>query len=1516
MVEKKTPLSVVCPVCNAMLSEFQPYGAIPRPNALCPRCGSLERHRLLWLFLRKKTNLFSEKLKVLDIAPTKGLSDNMKAMSNIEYMSIDINSELAVRHMDIAAMDFPDNYFDCVICYHVLEHIPDDRKAMQELFRVMKPGGWAILQVPLDHKLEHTIEGANIGDPSIRKQLFGQEDHLRLYGRDYKSRLECVGFKVEIDKFGQSLSSEEISKFRLIQNENIYFCSKPIKNSDNRISKMNVSLKDNFICHLVYEHDFIQLFNDMVVDFCDWQEHLFVVYANHAWDESKKYNLKNSYYIDSFDDNYVIELMEKSAQIIVHCLYTSDLTSFLFQNQHLLYKVNWKLWGGDLYLYRQVDSGTNPETNEVKRRSIIKNIAYITSPVEEEYKHALDVYGGTAQYKFAFYPLPKDFREYCPSGCPRKDQTINILVGNSGYPTSNHLQALSYLSRFRNEKIKIYCPLSYGDKGYTKDVCANGKKIFGDKFVPLLDFIQFDRYVDLLNTMDIAVMNHDRQQGVGNILMLLYLGKKVYMQPDITTYKCLGRFGVTIYDIEEIKENDFSDFVTFSDDNGKNNSEIIEATYSKENCVKSWQAIFNDAIKLKNSYVTNVRFPQRVLFVNHSIFPFEVSGTPLSTRSHAVGMARWGLEVGVLIPRVDIKNGFRKEQTDDGFTLYQVPAMDKYMAYFAVPGQPEPSAYLQAIEQIIEDFRPQVVHINDFVLMPAEIVEIFSRKGCIIVREVCNCEELCHRDYPVISSGLDGRLCSGPENSQKCANCFNNLSAAVTGGAISGESSQSIYSKTEKRFKYIKQLYQNAVDKVIFTSEPFKTYYSRFVQISEEKMEVIPRGFKFNFNRQTRSGKKYDGVIRFAFIGNIMFSKGIDVALKAFDKICNDYNFVLHIHGVIVNSEYTDWINKLQTNHPGKLFYHGSFKVDELPQIASNVDICIAPSYFDTYNRTVREVLYLGVPVIATDFFGAYIIENGKNGFQIPVGDADALAERMIAIIRDPSTLVYLSRGAEQTHIPSLEGEIDQLIKTYKDIYDKAVETKKAELDKMIAFDERRTSLAGKAVRLIAFYLPQYHPIPENDRWWGKGFTEWNNVAKANPRFSGHYQPHIPGDLGFYDLRSPEVRKKQANLAREYGIEGFCYWHYWFSGKRLLEGPFNEVLNSGEPDYPFCLAWANENWTRTWDGMDKEILQKQEYGEEEDDETHFNYLVKAWIDPRALKIDDKPIFLIYRPADMPDVGKTIKLWRDLAKQAGIKDLYMIAIRTGFENGEFVWTEKGFDGELIFQPNFGHFGEKLMSTMHLKGCEHTSDMVIKYEDAWRIMAEASAGTAERNDLYASVVPSWDNSPRRKQNAYILYQSSPEEYQKWLYVETARIENRPPDKRMVFINAWNEWAEGNHLEPDRKFGLAYLKATRNVCTGYASEILQEIPRISDNSYSNICPFSSGSDSLQDIAMFYEARIKHLEDRLNMFYNSTGGKLLLGYYKYRDLFFPTQSIQKRLFSNISRLTKKLWNAVIHKK
>ncbi|HEY4155521.1 MAG TPA: glycoside hydrolase family 99-like domain-containing protein, partial [Puia sp.] len=219
-------------------------------------------------------------------------------------------------------------------------------------------------------------------------------------------------------------------------------------------------------------------------------------------------------------------------------------------------------------------------------------------------------------------------------------------------------------------------------------------------------------------------------------------------------------------------------------------------------------------------------------------------------------------------------------------------------------------------------------------------------------------------------------------------------------------------------------------------------------------------------------------------------------------------------------------------------------------------------------------------------------------------------------------------------------------------------------------------------IRPIAFYLPQFHPIPENDSWWGKGFTEWTNVAKARPFFKSHYQPQLPADLGFYDLRVPEVRRQQADLARENGIFGFCYYHYWFNGRRILERPFQETLESGEPDFPFMLCWANENWTRIWDGGEHNILLQQHYTEE-DDRKHIRELIPVFKDKRYIRIKNKPVFCIYRSSLLPDAAKTLRIWREEARLAGL-ELYLCRVEN-FGNQGADFMQAGFDAAIEFQP---------------------------------------------------------------------------------------------------------------------------------------------------------------------------------------------------------------------------------------
>lgn len=356
-------------------------------------------------------------------------------------------------------------------------------------------------------------------------------------------------------------------------------------------------------------------------------------------------------------------------------------------------------------------------------------------------------------------------------------------------------------------------------------------------------------------------------------------------------------------------------------------------------------------------------------------------------------------------------------------------------------------------------------------------------------------------------------------------------------------------------------------------------------------------------------------------------------------------------------------------------------------------------------------------------------------------------------------------------------------------------------------------------VKVIAINLPQFHPVPENDEWWGRGFTEWTNVTKARPLFPGHHQPQLPTDLGFYDLRLPEARQAQADLAGEYGISAFCYYHYWFNGKRILERPVNDIVASGEPDFPFCLCWANENWSRTWYDSDREILLEQTYSTQ-DDREHIRSLIPILSDPRYLRMDGKPALFIYRADLLPDTAATAAIWREEVRAAGLGELFLGAFVTKAVD----LAGWNFDVAVEFVPRPVQPSPKrqikhrilsrlVRTSAMLRGTSKT--IVYLYDDLMDACMNAKPPTGAPIDRWLRcVTPAWDNSPRRKQSPIIYLGSTPIKFGNWLD-KMIRWTHRhsPPGRKFVFINAWNEWAEGNHLEPDRKYGHAYLEATRD-------------------------------------------------------------------------------------------------------
>lgn len=372
--------------------------------------------------------------------------------------------------------------------------------------------------------------------------------------------------------------------------------------------------------------------------------------------------------------------------------------------------------------------------------------------------------------------------------------------------------------------------------------------------------------------------------------------------------------------------------------------------------------------------------------------------------------------------------------------------------------------------------------------------------------------------------------------------------------------------------------------------------------------------------------------------------------------------------------------------------------------------------------------------------------------------------------------------------------------------------------------------MSNKA-RVIAFYLPQFHPVPENDEMWGKGFTEWTNVAKAKPLFKGHYQPQLPSDLGFYDLRVPEVREEQAKLAQEYGIEGFCYWHYWFgNGKRILERPFNEVLENGKPDYPFCLAWANHSWSnKTWQKtkhFTKDItFLEQTYPGLDDYIFHFKTILPAFKDKRYITVDGKPLFVVFDPEAIPDVSFFIDTWQKLARENGLKGIHFVArlssmsklslnnIQAKDESHERYqkYLDLGFDGinsdtQRYAETQVAGFANKAIRAVIRKIAGNFTAHTYKYEE---IMNNFHVEEEKRENVYPQLLPRLDRTPRSGKDARIYIDSTPEKFGKSIDDVLELIDQKEDDHKIVFLQAWNEWGEGNYIEPDIKFGRSYLE-----------------------------------------------------------------------------------------------------------
>ncbi|MBM6963899.1 glycoside hydrolase family 99-like domain-containing protein [Phocaeicola plebeius] len=351
-------------------------------------------------------------------------------------------------------------------------------------------------------------------------------------------------------------------------------------------------------------------------------------------------------------------------------------------------------------------------------------------------------------------------------------------------------------------------------------------------------------------------------------------------------------------------------------------------------------------------------------------------------------------------------------------------------------------------------------------------------------------------------------------------------------------------------------------------------------------------------------------------------------------------------------------------------------------------------------------------------------------------------------------------------------------------------------------------------IQTIAFYLPQFYPTPENDKWWGKGFTEWTNVGRAKPLFKGHYQPRVPADLGYYDLRIPEVREQQAQMAAEAGIDGFCYWHYWFAGKRLLDKVFSEVVESKKPDFPFCLCWANHSWyAKTWDPkIPDKLLIEQTYPGEKDYEEHFYAMLTAFKDNRYMRINDKLIFAVYDPLAIPNPNIFISTWNNLAIKNGLKGFHFIGftfdpskidkiIKAGFNNVIIDYTLATYQYKTRPIIDFyERIKRKFLKIPRLRTYNQYMDCVLNNYQA-------------NQYTLPCIVPNFDHSPRSTYRGTIFTNSTPQKWESLLKEIYNRVSHKKGEK-LIFIKAWNEWGEGNYLEPDLRYGKQYLEALSKV------------------------------------------------------------------------------------------------------
>ena len=482
----------------------------------------------------------------------------------------------------------------------------------------------------------------------------------------------------------------------------------------------------------------------------------------------------------------------------------------------------------------------------------------------------------------------------------------------------------------------------------------------------------------------------------------------------------------------------------------------------------------------------------------------------------------------------------------------------------------------------------------------------------------------------------------------------------------------------------------------------------------------------------------------------------------------------------------------------------GFISRSEVPSLLSLATVLVQPGRPGRFNdyrfpSKLPEFFVSGKPVVLPKANIGRALRGGVEAVLMESGDAIEIAQLVERLFREPGQAARIGAAGREFALKRLSW--NENVPPIIDLYKIVLRQRTA-----AALPGSGDALSG--IRLISFFLPQYHRIRENDEFWGEGFTDWTNVTRALPNFRGHHQPQAPADLGYYDLSDPRTLERQAALASGYGIHGFCFYYYWFNGRRVLERPLEQMLETGRPDFPFCICWANENWTRSWDGSEQDVLIAQEYSSEAC-ERFIRDIIPILKDRRYIRVGGAPMLLVYRADQIPEAAAVAQRWRQICLSEGIPALHLCAVQS------FDMLDPrtfGFDAAVEFPPHVDH---ALLEPESLPGLREDFNGYV--EDYAAIVRNQLSLKLPDYVLYRCVMPAWDNTPRRGTSAHIVANSSPDRYEEWLYgLAKQALDRRSVQEPILFVNAWNEWAEGAYLEPDQKHGHARLQATRSALT----------------------------------------------------------------------------------------------------